>query len=348
MSTVVQSWKEALVLETATIGAAIEVLNSSGIKICMVVNTLNQLQGTVSDGDLRRGLLSGLSVHDSVMDIIHRDPIVVPIGFSKDVVTQLMLANKIQQIPVVDSDNGVLDLISWDGLLVDSVRPNTMVIMAGGKGTRLLPITENCPKPMILVAGKPMLEHIILRAKNYGISKFLLAINYLGHQIEEYFNNGNDWGVSIEYLRESSPLGTAGALSLIEGKMNHPFVVTNGDVLTDVDYGEILDFHIRNKALATMAIRSYEVRVPYGVVLTDGISIKEIKEKPVSSSYINAGVYILSPRVQEFVRESSRLDMPELFRNMIASDEKITAFPMHEPWLDVGRHSDLELANRTH
>ena len=235
-------WRQAIIPESSTIGQVILNLNQGGIKIVLVVAKDTKLIGTISDGDIRRGLLKGLDLNSPIDSIVHRKALVVPPEMAHDMVMQLMAANKIQQIPIVDGQQQLVGLHLWDQISTSPVRPNLMVIMAGGKGTRLLPHTQNCPKPMVLVNGKPMLEHIIDRGKLEGFNQFVLAIHHLGHIIEAHFGNGERLGVKIDYLREQSPLGTAGALGLLNPKPNAPFVVTNGDIITDVRYGELLDF----------------------------------------------------------------------------------------------------------
>lgn len=341
------SWCRAILHENASIQDAIDNLNQFGFKIVLVVNKSNQLLGTVSDGDIRRGLLKGLDLCSSITTIIHKNALVAPPEMSRDIVMQLMVANKIQQIPVVDGNRLIVDLHLWDAITTPTVRDNLMVIMAGGLGTRLLPHTEECPKPMVLVSGKPMLEHIIERAKLAGFSNFIISVRYLGHMIEEYFGNGDRLSVKINYLKEDSPLGTAGALSLLNPRPDSPFVVTNGDVLTDVQYGEMLDFHNRNNARATMAVRVHEWQHPFGVVHTDGIEIVGFEEKPLAKTHINAGIYVLSPNVLDDMGYGERCDMPTIFERLLAKSQRIVAYPMHEPWLDVGRPSDLEIANTT-
>jgi NDP-sugar pyrophosphorylase family protein len=219
-----------------------------------------------------------------------------------------------------------------------------MVIMAGGKGTRLMPHTENCPKPMVLVAGKPMLQHIIERSQQEGFNHFMLAINYLGHMIEEYFGDGSRFGVKIDYLREQTSLGTVGALTLFAQRPETPFVVTNGDVITDIRYGELLDFHVRYDAAATMAVRVHEWQHPFGVVQINGVDIVGFEEKPIARTHINAGVYALSPDALEFLVHGEHCDMPTLFERIQAKTLRTVVYPMHEPWLDVGKPEDLKLA----
>ena len=338
-------WRQAILPIHSTIHDAIINLDKVAIKVVLVVNEKRKLEGTISDGDIRRGLLRGLNLSSPIESIVYRTPMVVSLDMVRETVRQLMVVNKIQQIPVVDELNNVVGLHLWDEVAIPPLRDNLMVIMAGGKGTRLLPHTENCPKPMLTVSGKPMLEHIIERAKQEGFSHFVLAINYLGHVIEEYFGDGNRLQVRIDYLKEQSPLGTAGALGLLSPRPTLPFAVTNGDVITDIHYGELLDFHSRHNAAATMAVRVHEWQHPFGVVQTNGIDIIGFEEKPVHRSHINAGVYVLEPEALRFLERDIRCDMPTLFERIQAKAMRTAAYPIHEPWLDVGRPDDLNLAN---
>lgn len=340
-----QIWHQAILPTNATIGEAIRNLDQVAIKIVLVANEIGVLEGTISDGDIRRGLLKGFDLNSSITNIIHRNALVVPPELGRELVMQLMVANKIQQIPVVDEQHHIVGLHLWDEITTPPTRPNLMVIMAGGMGTRLLPHTENCPKPLLSVAGKPMLEHIIERAKLEGFNHFVLAIHYLGHMIEAYFGNGERLGVQIDYLREESPLGTAGALGLLSPSLDAPFVVTNGDVITDIRYGELLDFHTRHAAAATMAVRVHEWQHPFGVVQTQGVEIVGFEEKPIARSHINAGVYALDPVALTVLTADSYCDMPTLFERLQAKEKRTVAYPMHEPWLDVGRPDDLKQAN---
>lgn len=344
MNSIEEFWRQAILALDSTMQQAIRNLDQVAIKIIMVVNEEGQLQGTISDGDIRRGLLKGLDLNSPIASIVHRSAFVVPPEMRRETVMQLMVANKIQQIPVVDEHHRVVGLHLWDEIISPPTRPNMMVIMAGGKGTRLRPYTENCPKPLVEVAGKPMLEHIIERAKLQGFSRFLLAIHYLGGMIEDHFGNGERLNIQIDYLREQSPLGTAGALSLLKPWPAEPFVVTNGDVITDIQYGELLDFHGRQDAVATMAVRLHEWRHPFGVVQTKGVEIIGFEEKPVVRSHINAGVYALSPNALSALGEDEHCDMPTLFERLQAKAKRTVAYPMHEPWLDVGRPDDLKHA----
>lgn len=344
MSLAESIWRGAVLSPSASIKQAITKLNETGLQIVLVLDPSDILLGTLTDGDIRRGLLKGLTLDDAIEGAMRTTSFVVPPEMGRDMVLQLMKANRLRQLPVVDAGRKVMGLHSWDEIAVPSF-PNSMVIMAGGLGTRLRPHTETCPKPMLLVAGKPMLEHIIERAKTEGFAHFIIAVQYLGHLIEEHFGDGERFGVRIEYLRETKPLGTAGALSLLAPRPELPFIVTNGDVLSDIRYGELLDFHARHAAVATMAVRLHEWQHPFGVVQTQGVNIVGFEEKPIARTHINAGIYALSPEALGSMATNSRCDMPTFFEQLQAEGKRTVAYPMHEPWLDVGRPDDLNRAN---
>jgi len=346
MSSPIRDWSRAVLTVNSSIEQVIHVLNEVAIRIVLITNEMGVLVGTISDGDIRRGLLKGLNLESSAEAIMHCDALVVPPDLSRELVLQLMISSKIQQIPIVDENKRVIGLHLWDEVSAPPTCPNTMVIMAGGKGTRLHPQTDNCPKPLLPIGGKPILEHIINRAKAEGFSHFVLSIFYLGHMIEEYFGDGKRFGVKIEYLREEIPLGTAGSLTLLDPLPESAVVVTNGDVLTDVRYGDILNFHIINKATATMAVRTHEWQNPFGVVKAKGLEIVEYEEKPTTKSYVNAGVYVLEPHIIRLLQRGKPIDMPFLIEKIIKSSGKLVAFPIHENWLDVGSPENLKIAQK--
>jgi dTDP-glucose pyrophosphorylase len=344
----VGSWRKALLGEDVTIQQVISNLSESAFQISLIVSQEGTLLGTVTDGDIRRGLLRDLNIDSSVNEIISKDPLVVPPECDKHTALRLMQVNQIHQLPIVDENRRVVGLHRWNELISPNKRSNLMVIMAGGQGTRLRPQTENCPKPLLPVGGKPILEHIIGRAKSEGFQRFVLAIQYLGHMIEEYFGDGSSLDVEIEYLREKTPLGTAGALGFINPRPDSPFVVSNGDVLTDIQYGELLDFHGTHNATATMAVRTHELHHPFGVVYTDGVDISGFEEKPIVRNHINAGVYVLDPSVLDMLEPGKCCDMPTLFNRLLDKDMRTIVYPMHEPWLDVGQKDDLKQAQANH
>lgn len=339
-------WRRAILPVNATLGEAIRNLNEVAIKLSLCVDEDGRLTGSVSDGDVRRGLLRGLSMDSPVSEIANTSPLVVPENTEMDIVRSLMTANKVQQVPVVDVEGRPVGLHLSEYLHTPAARGNTMVIMAGGKGTRLRPFTENCPKPMLPIAGKPMLEHIIERARSQGFNRFVLSLNYLGEMIRDHFGDGSHLNVSISYVEENAPLGTAGALSLLSPLPDRSIVVTNGDVLSDINYGELIDFRVRQSAAAVMSVRSYEWTNPFGVVQMDGVEITGFVEKPISRSHINAGIYALAPIALSFLEEHQHCDMPTLFDRLRLAGHKTVAYPMHEPWLDVGRPDDLERADQ--
>lgn len=337
------AWQKCLVPATATVQDVIRNLDASTLQIALVVAEDNVLLGTVTDGDVRRALLRGLDLGSAASEVMFRSPLVVPPEMGREMVIHLMRANRMHQIPVVDELHRVVGLHLLDDVLMPSARPNPVLIMAGGFGRRLRPFTDHCPKPMLPVGGKPMLQHIIERAAAEGFCEFYVSLHYLGQVIEEHFGDGRRWGVNIRYLHETVPLGTAGALANMPQR-DLPFIVTNGDVLTDIHYAEMLEFHLQQKAHATMAVRQHEWQNPFGVVRTQGLSIVGFEEKPVYRSHVNAGIYVLDPQVLEVLPPNEPCDMPTLFSRLAAQGRRTIAFPMHEPWMDVGRPEDLELA----
>lgn len=340
------AWQDTLLPISATIQQAIYSLEKSSMQIVLAISPDNKLVGTLTDGDIRRAFLRGLNLNSSIDEVVHRSPLVVPSELGKDLVLRLMKVNKIYQLPIVDQKGVVVGLHVWNSIITPAPMENIMIIMAGGKGTRLRPYTENCPKPMLEIGGKPMLEHIIERATTDGFRNFVISLHYLGHMIESYFGDGKKFGVHIDYLHEESPLGTAGCLSLLTRPPKLPFIVTNGDVLTDIHYNEFLDFHIHHGASATMAVRQHEIQNPFGVVRTKGVDIEEFEEKPVYRSHINAGIYVLDPAALNYLEHSQHCDMPTLFERIKMKSGRTVVYPMHEPWLDVGRPEDLEKAHK--
>ena len=329
----------------STVSDVIASLEESGLQIVVVVSDDMTLLGLVTDGDIRRGLLRGYGLESCVTEIMVTSPMVVDDTTTRDKAVNLMLDHKIHHIPVVDEHYHLLNLYLLDDEFVTPEYENTLVIMAGGFGKRLMPHTENCPKPMLPIAGKPMLEHILERAISQGFKNFVISVFYLSEVIKDHFKDGALWNVNIEYIQEKSPLGTAGALSLLSKKQSLPIIVSNGDLLTNVGYKEILEYHVKHTSVATMAVRNHETQNPYGVVKTNGVNIVGFEEKPIHHSIVNAGIYVLEPVVLEFLNEGGVCDMPTLFERLKEASHRTVVFPMHERWLDVGKPDDLELAS---
>ena len=346
MTSQLDLWRDSIVKINTPIKVAIERLNKVGIKIVLVLDDDSRLLGTISDGDFRRGILSGLSLEDTVEKIMNKNPRTISEGVGRLEILKVMTDTKILQIPIIDKNNFVIGLHLWDDISVQAKYSNIMVIMAGGKGSRLHPQTENRPKPMLLVAGIPILEHIIKRAQSQGFNHFIIAINYLGEIIEKYFRDGQKFGVKIEYLHEDVPLGTAGALSLLSSKPERAFIVTNGDVITDINYSDFLEYHTAQNAAATVAVHTHEFQIPYGVVQINGLEVESYEEKPIVSSLINAGVYALEPDILDYIKEPRYRDMPEILDISRDLKKKVIVYPLHESWIDIGRPIDLEIANK--
>lgn len=334
-------WRRAILAPESLVHEAISTINNTGLGIALVSNSDEVLLGTITDGDIRRGLLKGLGTSSAVTEIMNRQPIVVPQWFHRSDVVQVMNENQLRQIPVVNAGGRLSGLYTLNEFNAPRSRDNIMIIMAGGMGRRLYPQTANCPKPLLPIGGKPILEHIIRRASSQGFSNFTIAVHHLGNMIENYFGTGESLGVRIEYLREESPLGTAGALSLLSSIPKQPLIVTNGDVLTDINYGELIDFHVQNSAVATMAVRRHEMQNPFGVVNIEDYLISGYEEKPIITSYINAGVYVFDHSVPRLFKNPEKLDMSQLFQKLLIDSRKIIAYPVHEGWLDVGHPQDF-------
>ena len=335
-------WVRASLDIQSTIAEVIANLDEVAIKIVLVVDAARELVGTISDGDVRRGLLAGLTLQSSISQIIHRNPLVVKSGLDQQSVIKIMERSKVLQIPVVDDMHKLIGLHLWEDLTESSKIQNVIVVMAGGEGKRLRPYTLECPKPLIKVADKPILQHIVEKIKSEGFENIVLSINYLGQMIQDYFEDGSKFGVSIKYINEASPLGTAGSLSLLIPAPRDPIIVINGDLITNVSIQGILRYHNQNSACATMAVRQHEWQNPFGVVQLDKLRIIGFEEKPIYSNYVNAGLYVLSPSaIEQIEKDGVYCDMPDLFLKLKSSSQKVIAYPLHEKWIDVGCHEDL-------
>jgi len=333
--------------KTSTIKEALKIIDKGAIKIAVVVEDNDKLIGTVSDGDIRRAILNGYTLDDAIENIYFKNPTTIQQGRSREEIINICTIKKIYQIPIVDSEGKVVDIAILDELLKPKIYSNRVVLMVGGLGTRLRPLTENTPKPMLKVGNKPILETIILNFKKYGFINFTLCVSYKAEIIEEYFKDGKDFGVNIEYVHENKRMGTAGALSLIDkDKLKEPFFVMNGDLLTNINFENMMNYHVENNSIATMGVREYDFQVPYGVVNVDGNNILSIQEKPIHRFFVSGGVYVLSSETLDFIPKEEYYDMPTLFEKLIDDKQKSISFPIHEYWLDIGRIDEFEKANR--
>ena len=332
------------IARTDHIKNAIQVISQSNAQICLVIDERKKLIGTVTDGDIRRGLLKGLSLESQVGEVMQRQFTSLPIGASVSDVLKVMSEKYIAQVPMLNAAGQVEQLHLMRDLVYVEPLSNYVVIMAGGRGERLRPLTNSCPKPMLLVHSKPILEVILERCVESGFSNFYISVNYLKEHITDYFGDGSRWGVNIEYIQEDKPLGTVGSLSLLPQKPTAPFLVINGDVLTRVNYGDILDYHKQNSAHATICVRQHETTIPYGVVTMSGVKVSHIAEKPLHTEYVNAGVYVFSPDMLDLIASERRCDMPEVILDAIDANLNVVGFPLHEYWIDIGQPDSFQKA----
>lgn len=338
-------WQSALVFPKATLEEAIATMDRSALRIAIVVDTEQRLLGTLTDGDVRRALLSHKTLNVPVELVMCPTPKVAQRNWNRDRVLAVMESNDLLHMPVVDEQGHIVDLEIFHELVNKRLLSNTVFLMAGGFGTRLHPLTHDCPKPMLKVGGKPILELILEGFIRVGFNRFYISTHYLPEMVREHFGDGSRWGVTIDYVHEDSPLGTAGALGLLpHHEINSPMLVMNGDLMTTLDYRELLEFHIQNDCAATMCVREFEIQVPYGVIQSEGSFVKAIVEKPVQKLHVNAGIYVLSPELIRSVQSGKRIDMPALLECSIAEGNRVAMFPVHEYWLDIGRMEDFKRA----
>ncbi len=346
-----RSLDDICVRKDATLRAAVAAIDKGAVQIALVTDEHARLVATVTDGDIRRALLRGLDLDTPVSEAMNRRPMTGQRGEPRASLAAKMRDKGIHQIPIVDEHGQLVDLVVMEDLSGDNRRPQNeteVFLMAGGQGLRLRPLTLNTPKPMLPIGGKPLLEVIIENFAKQGFGRFTISLNYLGHVIRDHFGDGSDHGVSISYVEETQPMGTAGALSLLPEFPSRPLIVMNGDLLSSVRYEAILNFHTENAALATVCAREHRTQIPYGVLKTEGSKLAGIEEKPSMSHYVNAGIYVLSPGIFEFLSPGHPLDMPELLQAAMDGGKDVSVFPLMEDWIDIGRHEDLERARLAH
>ncbi|WP_082909908.1 nucleotidyltransferase family protein [Brevibacillus brevis] len=338
-------WRELLVSPQTPILHTLEIIDKSARQIALVADENDRLLGTVTDGDIRRGLLKGRALQDPISLIMNSFPTVASPYETRENILALMKIKKIHQIPIVDEDGKIVHVEVLNELLRPTKKDNWVVLMAGGLGTRLHPLTHDCPKPLLPVGNKPLLETILQSFIDQGFHRFYISVKYKAEMIQEHFGDGSNWGISIQYLQEKESLGTAGALSLLPEKPSEPFFVMNGDLLTKVNFEQLLDFHKTYQAQATMCVREYDHQIPYGVVRLDQYRLTSIEEKPTQRFFVNAGIYVLSPDAVDNIPHNQYFDMPSLFDHLVKNQQQTIAFPIREYWLDIGRMADFERAN---
>jgi len=333
--------QKCIVNRSSNLRDTMAILNN-GLQIALVLDDFGRLLGTVTDGDIRRALLSGRSLDDNISLVMNANPICVKATEPEKNFQRMMRNNHIRHIPVLDNQGVVVDLEVINEEVKKQKHENMVCIMAGGFGKRLKNLTREVPKPLLKVGGKPILQIIIENFLEQGFSKFVISLGYKGNLIKEYFKDGSEFECEISYTFEDKPLGTAGALSLIHEKQSLPFLIMNGDILTEISFSSLIDFHVRNSSYATMCVREKDYICPYGVVDIKDDRIISIVEKPKNIFRINAGIYVLEPMCIQYIPKSTYFDMPSLFNLLINDNKKTVAFPLHEYWVDIGRPEDFE------
>ncbi|MGY5796053.1 nucleotidyltransferase family protein [Rheinheimera faecalis] len=337
-------WKNILIKPDQPIRDALQLIDSESLRIALVVDDELRLLGVVTDGDVRRGLLKNLSIISPVSMVMNTKPLTAKLGTARKELVKFMEKEQLLAIPLMEEDK-VAGLETLQRVGQYSKYQNPVFLMAGGFGTRLRPLTDNCPKPLLKVGDKPILEIVLNSFIKAGFVNFYISTHYLPEMIREHFGDGSKWNVKISYVHEELPLGTGGALGLLPADIpDLPLILINGDVLTNVDFERVLEFHNKHQAAATMCVRDYEYQVPFGVINGDGNKIISMVEKPVQRFFVNAGIYVVSPQIRRSVQQNSRIDMPTLLEQFIAQQHNVLMFPIHEYWLDIGRIEDYNRA----
>jgi dTDP-glucose pyrophosphorylase len=338
-------WKDIAIQPNATLREALETIDRGARQIALVITDACHLEGTVTDGDIRRALLKGHGLDTPVSEVMNANPVTGLLEEDSRIWQRTMQRHSLRHLPILDTRGCVIELVEY--LPPSEPRRSTpVVIMAGGLGTRLRPLTEEIPKPLIPVGPKPVLETIIENFASQGFENLFLCLNYKGQMIQDYFGDGERLGIGIRYITEDRRLGTAGALSLLPETPREPIIVMNGDLLTKVDFVRLLEFHNKQGFVATMAMREYSHQVPYGVLqVGEGYRIQRLTEKPIERHYVNAGIYVLSPEALSLVPEQKFYDMPSLFQRLMDMQRPVGSFPLRDYWIDIGRIEDLERAS---
>ena len=340
------TWKTTLIRPSATIRDAIETLNRTALQICLISDDADRLLGTLTDGDVRRGILGGVSMDSPVNAIMNSAPVTVPDDMDEENMLSIMRGSKLHHLPLLNNDRQVVGLVEMADLIQERrAHENWIVLMAGGRGSRLWPLTKAKPKPLLKIGSRPLLETILGNFVRQHFRHFYISVNYKSDQIKSHFGDGSSWGANIRYLEEESSLGTAGALRLLPGKPDEPIIVMNGDLLTQVDFKQLLNFHAEYNSQATMCVREYDMQVPFGVVTVQDSRIKAIDEKPTQKFFVNAGIYVLNAATIDLIPDEQSFDMTTLFEGAISAGMRTAVFPIHEYWMDVGQPEDFRNAN---
>lgn len=334
------------VYKNYSIRQTLEAIDSGARGIVLLVNEDRTLIGTITDGDVRRAILKGMSLEDSAENIVHYNPISVKQSMTREEVKDIFIKKAVKDIPIIDDSNKVIDLISINDILLPEGKKNPVIIMAGGLGTRLKDLTKEIPKPMLRVGKDPMLQHIINNFKQYGYNKILLSVNYKSEIIENYFQDGFAHGVKINYVKETKRLGTAGGIKLAKDYIDTPFFVINGDIFTNLNVENMMRFHIENKFDITVGTRKHSFQIPYGVIEAEDNGIKQLKEKPIIEYLINGGVYCLNPDLVNLIPDNEYFEITDLINICIKNGKRIGSYEIQDYWMDIGRIEDYNKINK--
>ena len=340
------AWKKTILGKNKTIYDAVKSLSRSELKIVLVTDKNLKLLGTVTDGDIRRSLLKKLGSDTPLHKIMNTKPIVLNKNQSKKSIFEKIKTQKILQLPIVDDKSRVLGIETIENLLATNTIDIPVLLMAGGYGKRLMPFTKNTPKPLLKIKDKTILERIIENLFDNGFRKFYISTHYKSKMIKDYFGDGKKWNVSIDYIYEKTPLGTAGAIGHISKKIDNSLIVMNCDILSNVNFEELLDSHLKSKAQATICTATHNIQIPYGVIKSKKGTLETINEKPTHSFYVSAGIYVLNKSMVSKFKKNKKINMPEFLTNQIKNKRKINVFPIHEFWLDIGHLRDFQAATK--
>jgi dTDP-glucose pyrophosphorylase/CBS domain-containing protein len=328
----------------ASLRETLRVIDDGAVAFAFVVDPERRLLGTVSDGDARRAILRNVALDAPIEGVMNASPKVARPDEPDARLLERMLAQHVRQMPLVDAGGKLVGVRLLDELVKPRTRPNWAVVMAGGLGERLRPYTAMVPKPLLMVGNQPILERMLRQLRSHGFEKVFLSVNFLAEKIEGYVQDGSAFGLSVDYLRETSRLGTAGSLGLLPERPRDPVVVLNADLMTEISVSALLDFHQEERAALTMCVTTYEIQVPYGVVEVDGSRVRSISEKPRQTWFINAGIYVLDPACFDLIPNGQPLDMPALVDDLLARKKTVASFPVRESWLDIGQLHDYQKA----
>ena len=340
--------KKFIINNQFTIRAALEKINDNAKNFLVVTDDHNLFIGLITEGDIRRSILTGVSIDEKVEKIVNKEAITINDSQNDlDQIQDIFKTMQVNILPVIS--NGFLkDILLKKDLEKTMLNKTLVVIMAGGFGTRMAPLTDDCPKPMLKIDEKPILEIILLKLKKQGFKNFVISLHYMPEKIKSYFKDGKHMNINIDYVYEAEPIGTAGALSLIDPQEYECILVSNADILTNLNFKKLIDFHTKKNSALTIAAREYSYKIPFGVIDYDDNKVTSIIEKPTITNFHSAGIYAINPNTLKAVTKNKYLDMPDLIAKLIKKNDDVKMFPFFDLWVDLGRPEDFQLATKNY